>query len=318
MDKVFAMGILVRIVERGSFSEVARELSLAPSSVARQVTLLEESLGAQLVNRTTRQLQLTEAGREYYDRASRILREIEEADQAVSQFHRAPRGTLHVTAPQTFSRFLVVPMIPSFLERYPEVKVQLTACDRFVDLVADRVDVAIRIGGLRNSTYIVRKLMEIKRYVVASPAYLERHGVPEKPEDLARHNCLAFRVQPTQATSWRFRDGDLDQIVPVHGNFVSNSALDVLTGAADGLGIAILPSYIVSSYLEDGSLRRLYADYEVQPSHLGSTVYAVYPGTRTLAAKTRVFIDFLVDAYARLAEPRARIDELLDVTAAAR
>lgn len=318
MDKVFAMNILVRIVERGSFSEVARELNLAPSSVARQVTLLEESLGAQLVNRTTRQLQLTEAGREYYDRASKILRDIEDADEAVSQYHRVPQGTLHVTAPVSFSRHMVVPVIPGFLERYPEVKLQLTVSDRFVDLVAERIDVGVRFGGLRNSTYMVRKLLDVKRYVVASPSYLERHGIPETPDELLSHNCLTFRVRPAQSTTWRFRQDDQERLMPVRGNFMTNSSCDVLTAAVDGLGVAILPSYMVAKYLEDGSLQRLFTDYEVQPAHLDSSVYAVYPGTRALAAKTRVFIDYLVEVYGKLGDRRSPVEDAQPLAVAAR
>lgn len=297
MDKLAAMQVLVRVAKAGSFSEVARQMNVASSSVSRQVMLLERQLGAQLLNRTTRQLSLTEAGREYLKRAERVLRALHDADDAVARFHSSPRGTIRLNVPRALGRYVVAPLIPSFLERYPDLGIQFTMEDRFVDLVAERVDLAIRVGGLNNATHIARRLFHTKHVLCASPAYLERGEPISKPDDLTSHNCLAWQMCLEGPSCWRVSGPEGEHELLVSGNLTTNSEDAVLEAARSGLGITLLPDWVVAPHLRDGSLQPVLPEYVVQPADMDTSVYAVYPGTRHVSTKVRVLIDFLVEVY---------------------
>jgi len=297
METLTGMRLFARVVEAGSFSEAGRRLGLAPSSISRQISTLEDTLGARLMNRTTRKLNLTEAGQLYYQHVSRILADIEEANLAISQLERAPRGTLRLNVPVVFGRLHIAPALPAFLARYPEVTIDLTMTDNFVDLVEEGADLAIRIADLKDSSLIARKLAPSRRVICASPAYFERWGMPEKPEDLTRHNCLTYKFTPGSQQVWRLKGPDRVCEVKVSGNLQSNNAEALYAAAREGLGLCMLATWNVGEDIRRGALRTIFPEFEVSPTDLDISVYAVYPQNRHLSAKVRAFVDFLVERF---------------------
>lgn len=300
MDLLNAMRLFTRVVETGSFSETARRLGLDQSSVSRQVSALEDQLGVRLLNRTTRRLSLTEAGQLYYERASAIVGEVEDANAAVLQLNQSPRGLLRINAPQVFGRLHLVPALTEFLAEHSEVQVDLTLTDHLVDLVEAGDDVAIRIGEPGASTLVARKLAENPWVVCGSPEYLARRGEPETPGDLTRHNCLTRkRVQHSRDYVWEFVAPDgTRQPVNVTGNLQTNNPEGLRAAALGGLGLVRLNAWTVGKDLQSGALRPVLTDYEVSPMGSEGPIYAVYPYNRHLSPKVRAFIDFMV---ARLA-----------------
>lgn len=287
------MRLFARVVETGSFSEAGRKLDLAPSSISRQIAALEERLGVRLLHRTTRTLSLTEAGQLYYERASHILADIDDAHLALTQLESAPRGTLRLNVPIAFGRQHVLPMVFEFLERYPELKVDMTFTDHFVDLVQEGEDLAIRIGQLEPSSLIARKLAVSRRVVCASPAYLEREGEPALPSDLVRHNCLTRKGLPSGGREWKFIGSRGEQVVKVSGNFQANHTEALHAAALRGIGIVCLSTWTVGPDVKSGALRTVLDEYEVQPTATEAPIYAVYPHNRHLSPKVRAFLDFL-------------------------
>lgn len=292
MDRLATMELFVEAVDRGSFSAAGREFGLAPSSVARSINALEDELGVRLLNRSTRKLSLTEAGRLYHERARRILGEVEEAKLSVAQLEAAPRGTLRVSVPVVFGRLHVAPALPEFLATYPDLRIDLSMTDAFVDLVEEGIDLAVRIAELEDSSLIARRLAPNRRVVCASPGYFERHGVPATPADLARHNCLIYK-RPGGRAVWRFRCGRNVHEVEVRGQLQANNADALYESALGGLGLIILPTFMVGAAIRRGDLRTVFADYQVSPSALDAGVYAVFPYNRHLSPKVRALVDFL-------------------------
>ena len=204
MDQLSALGAFCRVVEAGSFSAAAAELNVSHSVMSKQVRHLETLLGAQLLNRTTRKLALTEAGQNYYDRARRILDDLDDADLAVTQHHTTPRGTLRINAPMAFGTLDVAWWLPRFIARYPELKIDLVCNDRYVDLIEEGFDVALRLArDLPDSSLMAKKLCSSASLLVASPAYLAQHGTPATPQDLVHHNCLTYTLVP-KPNEWMF------------------------------------------------------------------------------------------------------------------
>jgi DNA-binding transcriptional LysR family regulator len=286
MDRLAAMEAFVRVAEARSFSEAARRLGQSKSVVSRQVAALEEELGARLLTRTTRSLALTEAGRTYFERAARILADVDEADASVSLLAGAPRGRLRVNAPMSFGFLHLAPQLPLFMERYPEVEVDMAMNDRMVDLVEEGFDVAVRITGrLPDSSLVARKLAPVRMAIVASPDYLARRGEPASPEELAGHDCLLYTSDQWQLTGL---DGK-PRPVHVRGRLRANNGDALRAAALAGLGLALLPTFIVGRDLQDGTL------VPVLCNHIPcqSTLYAVYPEVRQLSPKVRAFVDFL-------------------------
>lgn len=296
METGAAMRLFVAVVDAGSFSEAGRRLGLAPSSVSRGVSSLEDKLGVRLLDRTTRRLALTEAGRLYHESASRVLADMEAANQAVSRFEAAPRGTLRLNTGVVFGRLHIAPALPEFLRRYPEIIIDLTLTDNYVDLVEEGADLAIRIGELRDSALIARKLAPNRRIICASPAYFEAHGRPEKPTDLCQHNCLAYKYQAGGKLAWRLRapDGE-DHTLAVEGNLYVNNADALHAAALEGLGIVILPSWVVGPDIQAGKLCNAFPGWQVTPTAMDTAIYAVYPHNRHLSPRVRAFIDYLVE-----------------------
>ena len=291
MDKPGEMAAFVRVVEEGGFSAAARTLGLTPSAVSKLIGRLEDRLGARLLHRTTRRISLTHEGVAYYQRSVRILREIEEAEDAITQLHVAPRGTLRVNAAVAFATYQIVPLMPEFLELYPEVHLELTVTDRVVDLIEEGVDVAIRIGARTDSSLISRQLAEDHRLICAAPAYLDRHGMPQTPDDLTGHNCLAWMANQGGLNDWPFHGPDGPYTVTVSGNAEVNSGETLHEMALAGLGLARMAEFRVGADIAAGRLVPLLLDHHrADPL----PIHVVYPHRRHLLPKVRTFVDFLV------------------------
>jgi len=295
MDSVAGMRILVRVVDAGSFSAAARHLGVAPSSVSRQINELEEDLGAILFARTTRKLSLTEAGQLYYERASGIINDVDEAKLALSQLG-SPSGILRVTVPSGIGRELVVSAVPAFLDEYPAIKIVLSMTDQMVDIVDAGIDVAIRVGRQQDSSFKARKIGESKRVVCASPEYLKNAGIPRTPADLEQHNCVTWRDHPGHNT-WAFRGPDGVSKVRVSGSFFAKSADALVAATVAGLGVSLLPDWNMGIELRQKQLRAVLTDYEASPA--ASPVYAVHAHQRHVPPKIRAFIDFLIETFAK-------------------
>lgn len=293
MDRQGEMAVFVKAVESGSFSAAARALGLTPSAISKLITRLEDRLGARLLNRTTRRLGLTEEGEAFYQRARPILAEIEAAEGAVSQLRAAPRGQLKINAAASFAQNWVVPLIPEFMDRYPEVSIDLTLSDSIVDLVEEGVDVAIRIAELADSSLIARRLAPGHRAICASPEYLARHGAPETPDDLARHNCLTLSL-PSSLNEWEFDGPNGRRRVRITGTFRANNAIALHRAALAGLGLMRGSRFLVGADIKAGRLVPVLSQFACPGE---SAIYAVYPHSRHLSPKVRAFVDFLVERF---------------------
>ncbi len=288
MDRLTGMAVFAKVAEAKSFTAAAQSLGLSKSAVSKQVARLEDRLGARLINRTTRRLSLTAAGDAFYERCARVLAEAEEAELAVTRLQAEPRGVLKVNAPMSFGVLHLASAIPDFLGRYPELQVDLTLNDRFVDLVEEGFDVAVRIAQLTDSALIARRLAPSRRVVCASPEYLAKNGAPETPQDLLGHNCLLY-AYTAPGDEWRYRDGRSERSLKVAGNLKANNGEVLRAAAVAGYGITILPTFMVGDDLRAGRLRRVLPQLDDDTA----SVYAVYPHARHLATKVRVFVDFL-------------------------
>jgi DNA-binding transcriptional LysR family regulator len=289
MDKLEAMNAFVKVVAHGSYAEAGRVLGLTRSAVSKAVMELEQILGARLLDRSTRRVSPTEAGLAYYESCVDVISRVEETEMRVSRLHDEPRGVLKVNAPMSFGALHLGPAIADFMAAYPDLKIELTLNDRFIDPIEEGVDVTIRIARLADSSLIARRLAPARRVLVASPAYIEAHGAPAGPDDLVRHRCLNYGNTTTLQRWQLVHDGETLS-VPVNAVMCSNNG-DVLRATAlAGQGIAALPTFIIGPDIAAGRLRIVLEDYPLTES----AIYALYAPNRFLAAKTRVFIDFLV------------------------
>lgn len=292
MENLTAMAVFAKVVEEKSLSGAARELGLSKSSVSKLVAALEKSLGARLLNRTTRQMSPTEAGAAFYDHCARIVDEMEEAKLAVSRLHSAPRGVLKISASVAFGTLHIAPLFSDFLSSFPEIKVDMTINDRFVDLADEGYDVAIRIAKDPGLNIVARKLAPVHRRICGTPAYFARHGLPIAAADLSGHNCLTYTFANPKDL-WRLQGPDGDLAIPVSGNLRLNDDEALSQAVLGGLGIAVLPTFIVGKDLQAGRLRSVLSEYALPEQD----VYAVYLPTRHLSPKVRAFIDFLLERF---------------------
>jgi DNA-binding transcriptional LysR family regulator len=292
MNKFSNMQLFVLVVQEGSFSATARTLGITPSSVSRQISQLEGELGARLFQRTTRKQSLTEAGKIYFQHAERIITDMEAAQLAVNRLTDTPSGSLHITAEADFALVYIAPLLPDFLEHYPDIKVRLSMNAGLADLVDGGIDMAIRIGHLGDSSLIARKIAMSESVVCASPAYIEKHGSPSHPSELEAHNCLSFRVKAGKKF-WTFKvpEGSLD--VPISGRIDVNSIAFLRHVALDNQGVILVPKWIVRDEIGSGQLLSLLDEYPLEP--VSTPIHAVFAHNRHLAPKVRVFVDFLVD-----------------------
>jgi DNA-binding transcriptional LysR family regulator len=283
----------VRAVERGGFSAAARDLGLTPSAVSKLVTRLEDRLGVRLLNRTTRRLALTAEGEAFFQRSQRILADIAEAEEEVGRSRVQPRGLLRVNVGTAFGMHQLVPALPDFLARYPEIQVELTITDRIVDLIEEGADLGIRLGLLADSSLVARRICEVERVVCAAPEYLRRHGTPRTPGELRGHNCLNMANAPA-LRRWPFEGRDGVEHVEVSGRVSATSADALLALALRGLGVIRLTDVIVGPSIREGRLVALLADVhhrEALPLH------AVYPQGRHRSPRVAAMIDFLVERF---------------------
>ena len=293
MNRLSAIESFVKVAELKSFSEAAARLNTSKSVVSRHVAALEAQLGLRLFHRTTRAITLTEAGRGYFERVSQILLDLEDADQSVSHLQALPRGRLKVSAPMSFGFLHLAPALADFLAQYPELEVDVTMSDRFVDLVEEGFDLGVRIGALADSSLIAKKIAPIRRVVCASPQYLAAHGTPVIPQDLRHHQCLCNSNQPA-GHEWRFVTPEGKPLsVPVSGRLVLNNGDSLRVAALNHLGFIELPTFIVGGDLKAGTLVSVLDDYVPQTLAL----HAVYSHARHLSPKVRAFIDFLASRF---------------------
>ena len=288
------MEVFVLAAELKSFSAAGRKLRLSPSAVSKLVTRIEDRLGARLLVRTTRRLELTPEGELYLGRARKILSDIAETERIVAEGARVvPRGPLRVNASVGFGERYILPLVPAFLALYPEVELDLTLTDGVIDVVGERTDVAIRSGPLRDSALKARKLLESRKVVIASPDYLARHGTPQHPADLAAHNCLRFNFRRSM-DDWPFLSGD-GQTAEAHeitGNMLVSSGAILRQLCLDGLGLGRIGRFHVEPDIAAGTLVPVLEDFN--PGDI-EVVHAVFAGHEHLAARIRAFIDFLVE-----------------------
>lgn len=287
------MTAFVRAAALGGFSAAARELALTPSGVAKLVTRLENRLGVRLLNRTTRKLSLTAEGAAYFERARRIVADIEDAEAEVAAFRRRPKGLLRINVLVAFGRRQLIPALPRFLERFPEIQVDVELSDRRVDLVGKGVDIAIRLGELEDSSLVARKICDIERAICAAPAYLARHGTPRRPEDLLRHNCLSVSDFPA-LRRWPFETRQGRKIIEVSGNVSANGGEALLDLAVLGVGIIRLVDFVTAPEVAAGRLQPLLLD-----THLGDTIplHAVYAQGRHRSPKVAAMVEFLIESF---------------------
>ncbi|WP_045834958.1 LysR family transcriptional regulator [Hyphomicrobium sp. 99] len=294
MDKLAAMNALVKVIASGSYAEAARRLGLTRSAVSKAVMELEQSLGARLLDRTTRRVTPTEAGLAYYERCMAILAQVEETEAQVSRLHDEPKGTLKVNAPMSFGTLYLGNAIADLMILYSDLKVELTLTDRLVDPLEEGADVTVRIGMPTDSSLIARRITPARIVLVASPDYIATHGEPETPGDLVGHRCLSYG-HTTSLQRWHLTVNGEPVSVSVASCMSSNNGDALRDAAVKGIGIAILPTFIVGNDIAAGRLK-VVLPHNCPPD---LTIHALYAPNRYLAAKTRVFIDFLVDRFGK-------------------
>lgn len=288
MDRLLSMEVFVSAVELGSFSAAADAFKITPAMVSKHITALEQRLGATLLARTTRRQNLTEIGKNYYDNCKKILGQISDAEAGAEAMGSKPKGHLRVNASIWFGSLTLTPIICDYLMQYPEVNIELSLTDRYVDLVEEGFDVAIRIGELKDSTLIARKLSMFEVAVCASPHYLAKAGTPKTPDDLIRHQCLGFTNWHHQG-GWQRIQKHLSAKFEQVPRFESDNGQALLTAAIKGIGIIMMPKELMKKDIESGRLVELMHDY-LPPAR---PIYAVYPSERQLAPKLTSFVEFL-------------------------
>lgn len=293
MEDLKHMAIFAAVVEGRSFSEAARRLGLSKSVVSKAVSDLERSLGARLLNRTTRAMSLTDAGSVLYAHGVRIVEELQQARLSVGQFNSAPRGLLRVSASVAFGTLHVAPALPLFLARHPDVRIDMVIGDRIVDLAEEGFDMAVRISREPAQNLVARRLATVNRKIVATPDYFRRHGVPVTPADLASHNCLTYTHFNPQDT-WRLQGPDGEITVPIKGNLRLNDDEALSEAVLGGLGVALLPTFIIGKEIHAERLQAVLSDYVPSERY----IHAVYLPSRHVPASVRAFIDFLLERFA--------------------
>jgi DNA-binding transcriptional LysR family regulator len=292
MDRLEAMSILLKVVDKGSFSAAGRDLGVPLATVSRKVNELEGHLGTRLLVRTTRKVALTEAGATYVASARRILDEIDETERTAAGEFRVPRGELVLTAPVLFGRLHILPIVTEFLGLYPEIDVRLLLSDRNLHLVEDHVDIAVRVGSLPDSTMIATRIGSMRTVVCASPGLLDRHGLPDAPDQLANLPCVNFGFL-SSAPAWPFRltNGKGNTDIPIRPRLSVTTAEAAVWAASNGVGATRVLHYQCAGAVAEGSLGIILADFEVEPLPL----HLLHAGHRALPSKVRVFLDFATE-----------------------
>lgn len=293
MDRLLAMESFVRVVESGTFVAAAERLGLSTSSLSRLVAELEQHLGARLLNRTTRRLSLTESGQAYYERCVTLLADVAEAEALAGQSAAQARGTVRLTCSYNMAEQRVAPAIATFVRAHPAVRFELVVSDRIIDLVEEGYDLAIRVGPVGGERLVARRLGSMRLVLCAAPSYLQRHGMPERPADLASHNSLTYAYSASPRV-WRFTGpGGTTEEIRVSGNLLANSGEALRAAALEGMGIIYEPDFLVEPALRTGGLVRLLSQYD----GAAGDIWAVYPSRRHLSLKVRLFVDHMAAAF---------------------
>ncbi len=288
-DLLDGVAVFVAVINTGSFTAAAEMLARSTSYISKQITRLEKRLGSRLLNRTTRTISLTDAGRAYFERCSQIVIDAENAERSINQLQESPRGLLRVNAPVSFGSMYILDHLPEFMQLYPEVKLEVEFNDRLIDVVGEGYDVVIRVGETRDSNLVARKFTSTKSVTVASPEYLKRRGRPQQAEDLLQHETISYSLLPSPAVWEYVKDGKRYNI-NTDPRVMCNSAEIEVVMALQGIGITRLPLFACEQEVANGDLQIILEDYE-QPER---GVYAVYPHRQYLTAKVRAFVDFIV------------------------
>lgn len=290
---ISVLQMLVEVVQKGSFAAVARERNIDPSSVSRTIAGLESELGIRLFQRTTRQLSLTEAGMAYFERIEPLIEEMERAVLVAKDISGQPKGVLRVTASVSFGIKCIVPLLPVLAAKYPELTIDLSLTDAVVDLFTDRIDVAVRLGKLADSSLIAQQLIQTRYMVCASPQYLQPKGKPQTPKELEQHNCLLFPLAGFRS-KWIFRNrrGSIQEIF-VGGRTIISNAIALQQCAIAGMGVALLPDWLIDEDIRTGNLVNLFPDYEVTATDFNTAAWLVYPSRAYVPLKVQVFADQL-------------------------
>lgn len=293
MDELQTSQALLQVIESGSFSAASEKLNLSVTTVARQVSSLEDRLGVKLLHRSTRALSLTEAGVLYAERIRDLMREFDAIKREVSSFQKDVKGILRVHLRHSVGTQVIVPAISEFLAANPQLKVEITLSDSFADLVTQKIDVAVWLGKLEDSNLIAQKLSPGKRVVCCSPGYVKEHGLPTSPEEISNHNCIVYRAK-SYDNVWRLKTEDKLFNVNVSGNLQSDSSAVLFIGAMNGVGLAMLQEAMVHKAIAAGDLINVFPEYEVSSTDSEVALYAVYSGRKKTSPKTKAFVDFLV------------------------
>lgn len=293
MDRLECDRMFLAVMESGSFTGAAEKLGTSSGQASKLLSRLEGELGVRLLNRTTRSVSPTEAGRAYYDRLKPLVDELEALDLDIRNTSQSPRGRLRLTAPLTFGTLEMAPALNRFALLYPDIELDVSFSDRVVSVVDEGFDLAIRVGRPGDSSLIIRRLCAVRIVVVASPAYLDKHESPAVPSDLASHTCI-IDTNFREPNRWPFRtrDGDVE-MVNVSGRIRFSNAEACLQAAALGLGLACVPAFVAGDVLRSGAVARVLSEFETTPYD----VHVLYPHNRHLAAKVRLLVDFLVEQY---------------------
>jgi len=295
MDQLLAMRVFARVAERGSFGQAADELDISRAAVSGHVAALEKHLGVRLLNRTTRRVSLTAEGADYLRRCRRILDEVQDADETLRGARSRPQGLLRIDVPVAFGRYLLLPALPEFTRRYPAIDLDIRLNDRVVDLVAERVDIALRIGNLQQSGLVARRVAQINIVTCASPTYLADHGEPQTPDDLRQHRLLATTPAGGGSPDWSFPSPYTSRRLKLHFAMQFNAAEAPVIAAAAGLGITRTVDLLVADYVARGELKLILNDFVVP----GPPMSLVYPSAGHQSPKVRVFSDFAADLMRR-------------------
>lgn len=291
MDKLNAMAIFVRVVERGSFSAVARELQTSQPTISKILKALETELGGKLIARSTRQLSLTDEGQRYYAQCRQILAAVDNAEHSFQSGREQVAGSLRIGSSVSFGRLQIASRLPDFLARYPQLEIDLQLNDQNQDLVEEGLDVSLRIGELSDSNLIARRIGDTQRITVASAAYLARRGEPQTPEQLGEHNCLQFNLLSSQ-NLWHYEKDGQRHSVRIKGNAQSNNSEAIREMVLGGLGIALSPVWLFAEDLQAGRVMAILTGYQTQ----SLPIHAVFPANRRQSARVKAFVDYMSDA----------------------
>ena len=295
LERLPGLMLFARVAQLGSLSAAAQSLGLSRSAVSKQLASFEAQIGAKLIQRTTRKLALTELGEQVMQEAQRVEEALQAVESITDDFRQQVRGKLKVSSSTSIGRMTLLPILKQFTDAYPDVQIELGLEDRFVDLVAEQVDVAIRIGHLPDSSLIARRLGELSWQISASPDYLARHGTPKTPQELANHACLFYRSSKQNMNNWHFMKDGHTETVKVSGPLTINDACALVDATINGMGILLIDKALLGPAMKTGQLVPVLNSYTLAP---GYPVYAIYPARDFLPAKTVAFVDFLLEKLA--------------------